>query len=51
MAVVATRIVYPGETVSADTLNQVALRPNARVTSPFVPLSEERGLANWPATR
>jgi len=36
MAVVATRIVYPGETVSADTLDQVALRPNARVTSPFV---------------
>lgn len=36
MAVVATRIVYPGETVSADALNQVALRPNTRVTSPFV---------------
>lgn len=36
MAVVATHIVYPGETVSADTLDQVALRPNARVTQPFV---------------
>lgn len=41
MAVVATRIVYPGETVSADTLDQVALRPNARVTSPFVREIEE----------
>lgn len=36
LAVVATRIVYPGETVSADALDQVALRPNARVTAPFV---------------
>jgi flagella basal body P-ring formation protein FlgA len=41
MAVVATRIVYPGETVSADTLDQVTLRPNARVTSPFVREIEE----------
>lgn len=36
MAVVVTRIVYPGETVTADTLDQVALRPSARTTAPFV---------------
>ena len=36
MAVVVTSIVYPGETVTADTLDQVALRPSARITAPFV---------------
>jgi flagella basal body P-ring formation protein FlgA len=35
VAIVATRIVYPGETVSADALERVNLRPNARITAPI----------------
>ena len=35
VAVVVNRIIYPGENVSSDALEQVKLRPNARVSAPI----------------
>lgn len=41
VAVVVNRIVYPGETVQAETLDEVRLRANARVTTQIVRDSTE----------
>lgn len=41
LAMVVNRIVYPGETVDAGALEQVKLRPNARVTTQIVRDVEE----------
>lgn len=36
VAVVTTRVVYPGETLSPDMLREVTLRPGFRATMPYV---------------
>jgi flagella basal body P-ring formation protein FlgA len=41
LAMVVNRIVYPGETVDAAALEQVKLRPTARVTTQVVREAEE----------
>lgn len=41
VAVVANRIVYPGETIGAETLAEVALRNSKRTTAPIVQAFEQ----------
>ncbi len=41
VAVVVNRIVYPGETIGADTLEEVALRNSKRITAPIVQALEQ----------
>jgi len=40
-AIVVNRIVYPGETVQGDTLEEIRLRPNARITAQVVRVAAE----------
>jgi flagella basal body P-ring formation protein FlgA len=41
IAVVTTRVVYPGETLSVDALREVTLRQGFRATIPFVDSTDE----------